>query len=237
VKWLAVAMVGAALVGCAPPEEPTSSTPSTPPKIEDIPLTSKAGVPVTSPTEPVAAKTITVGKSFVTRADPFALRPNERQFERNQETLRVFGDMGWTVQYTPPPEEQKKPEDIPEPQPYRRLAGVVVGDSILALIDMGDGTLEVIRPGQAIPNSQWRVISIDSEKAILRRSGNQTPRQIIVRLESPPGGVGGGVQPGGGGFPGGGRPGAGFSGGPGRPGAGFSGGGGRGAGGGSKAEE
>jgi hypothetical protein len=135
--------------------------------------------------------------------------------------LRVFGQIGgFTVQYTPPEVESPEPQDFPEPQPYRRLAGVVVGDSVLALIDMGDGTLRVIRPGETIEGTEWRVASIDSDKAILRRSGNRTPRQVIVRLESPPAGIGGGGFPGGapGGFPGGpggapGRPGIGGPGG------------------------
>jgi type IV pilus biogenesis protein PilP len=201
----ALALVAFALVGCGPVEDPApSGAASTTPPEPNIPLTAPAGVPVTLPDAQADATTLTAGRTFTARSDPFALKPNERQFDRNQEALRVFGETGgFTVQYSPPPPEQAKPEDIPEPQPYRRLAGVVVGDSILALIDMGNGQLEVIRPGQQIPGSEWRVVSIDSEKAVLRRSGNRTPRQIVVRLESPPPGMGGGLGVPGGGLPGG----------------------------------
>jgi hypothetical protein len=157
------------------------------------------------------------GQSFAPRNDPFALLAEERSFHLNQSSERVLAEgNGFRFDY----EEPAPPAatEINEPQPYRRLAGVIVGESVLALIDMGDGRpLEIIRPGQRIPNSEWTVVSIDEEKAILRRSGNRLPRQIVVRLESPPFNPN---QGGGGGAPGG-PPGFGGGGGtPGRPGGG-----------------
>lgn len=153
-----------------------------------------------------------LGQSFVPRNDPFALLAEEKSFEARQLSERVLSDSGgWRFDYEEPP--PKDDVEVQEPQPYRRLAGVIVGESVLALIDMGDGRLEIIRPGQRIPNSEWTVVSIDEDKAILRRPGNRLPRQIVVRLESPPTGFGGGGTQGGG--PGG--PGA-PQGGPGGPG-------------------
>jgi hypothetical protein len=113
---------------------------------------------------------------------------------------------GFRLDFAPPRATIMIP--TPEPQPYRRLAGVIVGDSVLALIDMGDGQLKLIRPGQDIDG--WHVESIDSDKAILTRGGNRLPHQVVVRLESPlpgsiggrggaGGGAGGAGQPGGGG--------------------------------------
>jgi hypothetical protein len=100
------------------------------------------------------------------------------------------------------------------------LAGVLVGDTVSAIIVMEDGSTHLIKPGMRIPNSPWRVLSIDEEKAVLRRAGTVKPTQIIVRLETPPGGVptGGGGGRGPGGAPGnpggaggaGGRPGGGL---------------------------
>lgn len=125
------------------------------------------------------------GQSFAPRSDPFALLSEERAFEISQNSERILADSGgFRFDYEPPVEQDDV--EIQEPQPYRRLAGVIVGESVLALIDMGDGRLEIIRPGQRIPNSEWTVVSIDEEKAILRRGGNRLPRQIVVRLESPP---------------------------------------------------
>ena len=154
------------------------------------------------------------GQSFAPRRDPFALLAEERAYDINQASERILAESGGFVfDYVPP--DPPADTTIVEPQPYRRLAGVIVGESVLALIDMGDGRLEIIRPGQRIPNSEWMVVSIDEEKAILRRGGNRLPREIIVRLESPPynpqgGGFGGG---GGGGAPGGGGGGEGMEGG------------------------
>lgn len=137
-----------------------------------------------------------LGQSFSPRNDPFALLAEERSFESRQASERVFSESGsWRFDYEAPPPVNDV--EVLEPQPYRRLAGVIVGESVLALIDMGDGRLEIIRPGQRIPNSEWTVVSIDEDKAVLRRSGNRLPRQIVVRLESPPSGFGGGAQSGG----------------------------------------
>jgi bifunctional DNA-binding transcriptional regulator/antitoxin component of YhaV-PrlF toxin-antitoxin module len=72
--------------------------------------------------------------------------------------------------------------EVIEPQPFRRLAGIMVGDSVLAIIDMGDGNLQIVRPGQQIPGTEWTVASIDEEKAVLRRSGNKKPKEVVVPL-------------------------------------------------------
>jgi hypothetical protein len=67
------------------------------------------------------------------------------------------------------------------------LAGILIGETITALIDMGDNSgLQTIRPGQEIRsgNTTWVVQSIDEEKAILRRKeGNIRPKYVVVRLE------------------------------------------------------
>ena len=159
------------------------------------------------------------GQSFAPRFDPFALLGEERSYELSQTSERFAQESGgFSFDYEPP--VVVAPTVINEPQPYRRLAGVIVGESVLGLIDMGDGRLEIIRPGQRIPNSEWTVISIDEDKAVLRRSGNRLPRQITVRLESPPynpgqggGGAGGPAGVGGAGAPGGGPAGVGGAGG------------------------
>jgi len=148
--------------------------------------------------------TLIHGLAFSSRPDPFALEPKERQFDVAQSTERIFSQNNF---YSPSfvPVDDTVPQPEIEPQPYRRLAGVIVGDSILALIDMGNGQLQIIRPGQDIDG--WHVDSINSEEAVLSRHGNLLPHTIHVRLEEPPpgsagsggagGGGGAGVAPGG----------------------------------------
>jgi hypothetical protein len=190
----------------------------------------------------------TASKYGLARSNPFMLTSAERNFETQQDNARIFSNLGFfSAEFTPPVEPASDLERaIVEPQPYRRLSGIIVGDSITAIIDMGNGQTEIIRPGMKIPNTPWRVKSIDANKATLVRDGNVQPKQITVRLESPPPGMapsnpgapgglpgGPGGRPGGfpgapggfpgrpGGFPGGpgGRPG-GFPGAPGQPGGG-----------------
>ena len=120
------------------------------------------------------------------RPDPFALRPFEQEHEAKENNERIFATTGsfFGPLFVPKPESVQV--ERVEPQPFRRLAGVLVGDSVIAIIDMGDGSpMQVIRPGMQIPNSPWRVVSIDSDKAILRRSGFVKPTEVVVRLQSP----------------------------------------------------
>jgi hypothetical protein len=190
-----------AMVGCKGPEawtEPTAATPgdsATLREAKQFHPSTDVGVP---PPTPAPNKEIWAslarGKGFSSRVDPFALQPRERAFETDQLSERVFSmGNGWRYDFVPAVETVVVP--VVEPQPYRRLAGVIVADSILALIDMGNGQMQLIRPGQVIDG--WTVVSIDSDKAILRRSGNRLPREVTVRLETAP--SGGGFGPGGGG--------------------------------------
>ncbi len=215
---------GAAPVAAAPPA-PTVS-------IASLGIGNLPGMPGTVVTDPV--KVFEIEERMVAsrygraRSDPFSLKSKERSYEIQQDSARLLGEMGsWVMMYTPAPEKAPDAGLIQDPQPYRRLSGIIVGDSVYALLDTG-GQIEIIRPGMRVPNTEWTVVSIDEEKAILRRTGNKVPRQITVRLESPPAGMGGASGPAGGpaapGAPaggGGGRPGQNMSPGGGGPGTGF----------------
>jgi hypothetical protein len=198
-----------AAVGCSNAlEQPVPAAQTAPPdpimtKADQFRPPSAAGVKIDPP---VAGGTkwveLVTSRAFSARPDPYALHPRERSFEVAQTGERIFSETGgWRDYFVPAVETVVVPEI--EPQPYRRLAGVIVGESVLALIDMGDGQLQLIRPGQEIQG--WRVASIDSDKAILVRGGNKLPHQVQVRLESPPfgGGSSGGANPGGSGGSGG----------------------------------
>ncbi len=191
------------MVGCGTsiPED-TDTPPTYTVKDEAWTPHTNAGIPVTQGADAdgkvfkalAANKKLQAGPA---RPDPFALTGLERQYDIKQTSYRVFAGPGFFNEFTPEPPPDTTPPAL-EPQPYRRLSGIVVGDSILGIIDMGNGTPpQVIRPGQQIPNSEWKVVSIDEEKAVLRRGGNVLPKEIVVRLESPPGGAfgGGGNNP------------------------------------------
>jgi len=183
-----------------------------------------AGLPVDKSTDSKPyAQLVAASVKYGHRADPFQLTSEETAYDKQQNVERVLGTLGgFTTQYTVPPEESKDVEPQ-EPQPYRRLAGIIVGDSVLGIIDMGDGrATTIIRPGMKIPNTEWTVVSINEDRALLHRDGNVGPHTISVRLEEPPFGAstgfGGQTQngppsrPGGGGGP---RMGIGGTGGPG----------------------
>jgi len=191
-KYSSLALVAAFMAGCSAPEPPPSPSPATVTPLQ-VKADSEAGIGAKQSED---AKTLVVAelaaakRSGAPRKDPFEMKPYEKNYDVEQNTMRLVSTYGpFDSLFTPPVETDRTPPII-EDQPYRRLAGVVVGDSVLAIIDMGNGTTELIRPGQQIPNSEWKVVSIDQDKAVLRRGGTALPHEVTVRLESPPGGVG-----------------------------------------------
>lgn len=230
IRLLGMAALAASLVGCnltgaiKPPDPfPTGATPTVKPA-----TTAEAGLPVPPIVDParigaVVAQRDRAGAFGTPRSDPFALTTLEKYFETQQTTERIFGSgSGFGNYLTAKPDTSEDVVPV-EPQPYRRLSGIVVGDSVLAILQEG-ATSTIITPGMKIPNTPWTVVSIDTDKAVLRRSGNVRPTQIVVRLETPRDGVepdigqGGGPGDGRGGPPGG--PPGGFGGPPGRGGGG-----------------
>lgn len=191
-QWLALLSGASVLAGCNQPVNPPEAqnvTPLTVPRVNFTP-NAVAGVPVAQSTD--TTRLTNLGRLALqygpARPDPFALRPDERRFDEDQEYERIFQSTGgFTVQYEAPVETA--PQVFNEPQPYRRLSGIVQGDTITALLELENGTTVLVRPGMRVPNTNWTVVAIDNEKATLRRPGNVLPRQITVRLESPPAGL------------------------------------------------
>lgn len=146
--------------------------------------------------DPTAFVKMVASKSAPSRRDPFALLPVEANYEASQRAERFLSEAGgFTFNYEAPEEKDDTP--VLEPQPYRRLAGVIIGENgVIALIDMGDGQTQTVRPGQKV--GEWVVVSIDPDRAVLRRPGNKLPREISVPLAGPQVGGGGGGEQGGG---------------------------------------
>jgi len=104
-------------------------------------------------------------------------------------------------------------EDVLPPQPYRRVAGIMWGQSVAAIIETQGDLPRVVKPGDTIDG--LRVARIEPGQVVLSTLGKK-PQEIPVKLGAPitpvqrafpgVGGVPGGV-PGVPGVPGGGAPG------------------------------
>jgi hypothetical protein len=206
---IAAASVGVMVGGCGPGEDDYTATRAPvvniPPDDQLLPNVD-AGVKPLADVGPEGTVAIAKTMPFLIRTDPFALLRQETAYEASQRAERLVAEGGYLTVWSPPPPPPASPPQVQaEPQPYRRLSGILIGDSVLAIVEMEDGKTYIIRPGMQIPNSEWTVVSLDSEKAVLRRAGNRRPTQITVRLESPPAGRSTGQNN----QPGGGQPGAG----------------------------
>jgi translation initiation factor IF-2 len=158
---------------------------------------------------------------FTPRRDPFAPLPEEVEAMQAD----AFDPARYFVLASPPkPPKVELPEPF-EPQPRRRVAGIIIGATVSAILEQEGELPRIVYPGDMV--GEFRVAAITETGLILRRSkGN--PREVRVPYE-PPGNVGGGGVGGGAGFgaPRGGAPGA-PPGAPGAGGLGAPGGGGRG---------
>jgi hypothetical protein len=160
--------------------------------------------------DPAALQNLVASTAVSARPDPFALRPQERVFDMAQLAERLNQEGGPQQLLYEAPIKLDETTEPDEPQPYRRLSGVIVGDSVLGILltpSLSDEG-QILRPGQTVPGTDFVVASIDDEKMVLRREGNVRPKQVIVRLEKSPQGPSGFAS------------GAGGAGGPGRPGGG-----------------
>ena len=169
-------------VGCQPPNIRSASLDEEPPRAATAPpppiIAAPAGMKV-NPGIYMAPLTM-----VATRPNPFALTATEEAYERQQKAAYLATNNGSFPLFNEPAPEIEYPPVV-EPQPTRRLAGILIGSSVVALIDMGDGRIQDIYPGEVIPNTNWMVVSIDSEKAVLRRvNSNMLPHEVVVRLQA-----------------------------------------------------
>lgn len=214
---LAVAAVG--LAGCQSgvADQDTAVTGAS--KFKDTLGTNRPAVAgAEMPADPAAGlpNAVTLAKTmdFANRADPFKLLPEEASFDRSQAAERLNSEFGgFGQQYSEPDETAvQEPQILPKPQ--WRLAGIIISDGgVIGLLDEGGGQVIQIRPGMDIPGQPYTVVSVDSQRAVLRRTDGMLPHEIQIDLSGPISGAspasggfgGGGFAPGGGGRP---RPGA-----------------------------
>lgn len=147
------------------------------------------GAPGTAPAVPGVAATgkpdifaIAKAMSFGVRSNPFALLGSEVSFDRIQTAARIIDETGgFRSDYEPQPDVQ---EDAVKEQievPNWRLAGVIVGDAVVALLDTGSRVVE-IRPGSPVPETEWVCIAVDTETAVLRHRRDVQPKEITIFL-------------------------------------------------------
>jgi hypothetical protein len=215
-RWVVLAAVAVVGAGCLP-HVPVDDTPTVRNfRRPDLNLSAEAGREAQVTADPGFKSSFDLANSmfFGSRTDPFALLAVEKIYDRQQASERVLADFGgsFSVFYEPPP---PPPDEtvVNEPLPTGwRLSAILIGDGVGALLERPSGTIE-IRPGQRIEGTEWTVVSIDEERAVLRRSSDRRPSTFVVRLQGrgadfgSGGGFGGGAgsQGGrGGGFGGGG---------------------------------
>lgn len=204
-----------AVVGCSGPDpDPNAFNPPPRKKLPELPpAAAEAGLKV-DPSDPgLVAMAQTM--SFSSRSNPFALLASEVRFDRSQLAASLNSSMGFypLMGESQPLPPQRTFRTVTEPN--RRLAGVMIGETVSALIEMNDGSpMQIIRPGSTIKNATgqdvWIVLSVDEERAVLKRiDPDVRPTHVVVRLQNDLGGGSTGAGAGGAGAGGGGRQGGG----------------------------
>ncbi len=185
-------------VGCGPPAPVDATTGVQPIKVDEIKFDAEAGLEPTIVTGDEANMVKLASRyDFGHRGDPFRMLQAERSYDSEQLSERVIADAGGFVSFyaTPDPGAGAGPAEVVEPLPLWRLSGVLLSDGVGALLDMGSQTI-LVRPGMKIEGTDWTVVSIDTDSAVLKRSG-KSPGKFTVPLQgklsgSPTGGGNGG---------------------------------------------
>ncbi|MBX3097027.1 MAG: hypothetical protein KF812_09210 [Fimbriimonadaceae bacterium] len=209
-NWIVLGAVAISLgvAGCSPLTFEEPRAPRNPGPAENPELVAAAGVAVPLPGPETALETIEEGKLryFPYRSDVFALLSSERAFDRSQLAERLISEGGFAMYYEPPAEEAEPPPPTRAPVPQWRLAGVLLSNGVVALAEIPTQTgtrYFDLRPGTIITvgETQWQVVSISEERAIVKRLGPGPEQYEEIRLTEGFGRLGGGNQGGGGSGP------------------------------------
>lgn len=168
----------------------TAQQPPTPLDLRDdgfgqpTPPTAPMGGGMTPPPTTMAAQPQATRPPFSPRRDPFAPLPEEVEAMQAD----AFDPARYFVLASPPkPPQVELPEPF-EPQPRRRVAGIIIGTTVSAILEQEGELPRIVYPGDMV--GEFRIVAITENGLILRRSkGN--PREVRVPYE-PPGNVGGG---------------------------------------------
>ncbi len=176
-----------------PPAQPPIATPPPQPP-GAAPPSFQPSTTAMAPAQPTTPQ-----PSFRPRKDPFALLPEEVEAMQAD----AFNRAPFVLVASPPkPPRIELPEPY-EPQPKRRVAGLIFGQTISAILEQEGELPQIVYPGDRV--GEFQVAAITREGVILRRSkGN--PREVRVPYEPPgvatTGGAGGAGGGGGAGAPG-----------------------------------
>lgn len=161
------------------------------------PATMGMGASPTPTMTTAAAQPQAARPPFTPRRDPFAPLPEELEAMQTE----VFQPERYFVLASPPkPPRVELPEPF-EPQPRRRVAGIIIGTTVSAILEQEGELPRIVYPGDMV--GEFRIAAITESGLVLRRSrGN--PREVRVPYEPPGGGsIGGGSGAGAGGGQGG----------------------------------
>ncbi len=114
------------------------------------------------------------------RPDPF-LPPDYKPPKRGRQ-IRIkqhIRDLPtFDLKLVTPPEPTAQQSELP--QPVRRMAGLILGDRVYAIIEQG-GKNQVVQPGDMLEDRLATVFRIEKDRVILRTMDKQ-PRYITVRM-------------------------------------------------------
>lgn len=178
------ALLAVLAVGCAPPAPTDATTGVQPIKIEEVKFDAEAGLEPTFVTGDDANMVKVASRyDFGRRGDPWHMLMAECNFDSDQLAERVVADAGGFVSFyaTPDPNAGAGPVEVVEPLPLWRLSGVILSGGVCALLDMGGRTV-AIRPGMQVEGTDWTVVSINADSAVLKRSG-KSPSKFVVPLQ------------------------------------------------------
>lgn len=190
---LGIAYTALVLSGCQPSEELEPISPvgdivgplkaEYQSKAAEAPMAGNPRPPLVQDKQAIVSS---AGRVYASRYNPFSLKSDEAIFETQIRYNLILNKLSpsYALELVAAPPEIPVELQPMEPQPYRRVAGVIFGDSVRALIVEEGGRSYFVSPGDMI--GDWLVASIDAEKVVLERDPRKRPNRLEIRVESQP---------------------------------------------------
>ncbi len=124
---------------------------------------------------------------FASRRNPFALFGDEMAFETSIRYNIILSKLAPPYSILIEEGEREVPESLRpvDPQPYRRASGILLGETVKAVIVEGQRRY-FVSPGDFLEGTDWMVLAITGDSVILVREESKRPNRMVVRLESAP---------------------------------------------------
>lgn len=145
----------------------------------------QGAAPAAAPAAKTGGDQATAAPIEVARKDPFLPIGYKPPPKGVRKPIPHITDFPFISLPHPRRDEDEKKNEKEEPQPSRRMAGLLLNGRVYAIIET-NGKTEVVQPGDTLDDRLAMVERIEQDKVVLKTITGAKPRYITVRMAAAP---------------------------------------------------